>query len=85
MDPDKAPQPTIDYFGYRPWAKVFLVVAIFLTAAGVIIVFSYSGPSGSNDFIFYISRGVALICTGISSGVVSVVLALFAILDGSEP
>lgn len=84
MNPIKTPQPTIDYFGYRPWARVFLVVSIFLTAAGVIIVFFYSRPAGSNDFIFPVSRGIALICTGISSGVVSVVLALFAILEQSE-
>ena len=84
MDPGKTARPTVDYFGYRPWAKVFLVVALFLTAAGVIMVFAYSRQSVSNDFIFSISRGIALICTGISSGVVSVVLVLFAILDQSE-
>ena len=84
MDPVKTPPPAVDYFGYRPWAKVFLVVAIFLTTAGVIIVFAYSSPSGSNNFLFSISRGMALICTGISAAVVSVVLVLFAILEQSE-
>ena len=84
MEPTEDPKPTIDYFGFRLWSKIFLVVAIFLTATGVIVVFSDSRPFGSSDFLFYVSRGIALICTGISCGVVSLVLVLFAILDQSE-
>ena len=70
----------------RPFANVFLVVAILLCVYGLYKTYAYGSDDkivggDAYNFIILASRGTAWVCAGIVSALIGVAIAIYDLTD----